>query len=78
MVIQKVDKGNSVVSVAKDVCFRHLEKIISDHNNFEKVSIKKGILDFSINHEKNVNNYLKRLKKSGTLSTEQYEKLRAV
>ena len=52
LVIQKADKGNSVVIVEKDVYLRHMETIISDHNKFEKVSIKKGILNFSINHEK--------------------------
>ena len=78
LVIQKADKGNSVVIVEKDVYLRHMETIISDHNKFEKVSIKKGILNFSINHEKNINNYLKRLEKSGTLSTEQYKKFKAV
>ena len=78
LVIQKADKGNSVVIVEKDVYLRHMETIISDHNKFEKVSIKKGILNFSINHEKNINNYLKRLEKSGTLSTEQYKKIKAV
>ena len=29
-----------------------METIICNHNKFEKVSIKKGILNFSINHEK--------------------------
>ena len=52
LVIQKADKGNVVVIVKKDVYLRHMETIISDHNKFEKVSIKKGILNFSINHEK--------------------------
>ena len=78
LVIQKADKGNSVVMVEKDVYLRHMERTISDHNKFEKVSIKKGTLNFSINHEKNINNYLKRLEKSGTLSTEQYKKIKAV
>ena len=55
-----------------------METILSDLNKFEKVSIKKGILNFSINHEKNMNNYLKRLEKSGSLSTEQYKKIKAV
>ena len=50
--------------------------ILSDLNKFEKVSIKKRTLNFSINHEKNINNYLKRLEKLGTLSTEQYKKLK--
>ena len=44
----------------------------------KKLASKKGILNFSINHEKNINNYLKRLEKSGSLSTEQYEKIKAV
>ena len=78
LVIQKADKGNSVVIVEKDVYVRHMETILSDLNTFEKVSIKKGILNFSINHEKNINNYLKRLEKSRSLSTEQYKKIKAV
>ena len=78
LVIQKADKDNLVAIIEKDVYLRHMETIISDHNKFEKVSIKKGILNFSINHEKNINNYLKRLEKSGTLSTEQYKKIKAV
>ena len=70
LVIQKADKDNSVVMVDKDVYLRRMETTVSDHNKFEKVSIKKGILNFSINHEKNINNYLKRLEKSGTFSSE--------
>ena len=53
-----------------------METILSNHNKFEKVSIKKGILNFSINHEKNINNYLKRLEKPGTVSSKQYKKLK--
>ena len=78
LVIQKADKGNSVVIVEKDVNVRHMETILSDLYKFEKVSIKKGILNFSINHKKCINNYLKRLEKSGSLSTEQYKKIKAV
>ena len=70
LVIQKADKGNSIVIVEKDVYVRHMETILSDLSKFEKGSIKKGILNFSINHKKNINNYLKRLEKSGSLSTE--------
>ena len=52
LVIQKADKDNLVAIIEKDVYLRHMETIISDHNKFEKVSIKKGIFNFSINHEK--------------------------
>ena len=55
-----------------------METIVSDHNKFENVNIIKEILNFSINYEKNINNYLKRLGKSGTLSTEQYKKVKVV
>ena len=67
-----------VAIIEKDVYLRHMETTISYHNKFEKVSIKKGILNFSMNHEKNINNYLKRLEKSGTFSTEWYKKVKAV
>ena len=77
LVIQKADKSNSVVIVEKDVYLRRMETIISDHNKFEKVTIKKGISNFSINHERNINIYLKRLEKSGTLPTEQYKNITA-
>ena len=44
-----------------------METILSDLNKSDEVSIKKGILGFSINHEKNINRYLKRLEKSESL-----------
>ena len=65
-----------VVIVEKYVYLRHMETITSGHKKFEKVGIKKGILNFSINHEKKINNYWKRLEKSESLSTEQYKKLK--
>ena len=55
-----------------------METITSNHNKFEKISIKNGILNFLINHEKNINNCLKRLEKSGTLSTEENIAIKSV
>ena len=52
--MQKADKRNSVVILEEDVYLRHKETIISVHNKFEKISIKKKIWNFSINHEKNI------------------------
>ena len=46
LIIQKADKRNSVVLVEKDVYIRHIEKILADATKFEKVKIKKGILNF--------------------------------
>ena len=77
LVIQKADKGNSVVIVQKDVYVRHIETILNNLHKFEKLNVKKGILNFSINHEKRINNYLKSLEKSGSLSSNQYKKIKA-
>ena len=71
LVIWKDDKGSFVALIVKDVFLRVLEKAFSDFNKFEKVSITKGILNFSINHEKIFDSYLKRLEKSRNLFTEQ-------
>ena len=54
-----------------------MKTIFSDLTKFGKVTIKKGILNFLNNHEKNINNYFKRLEKSRSLSTEQYKKIEA-
>ena len=78
LIIQKADKGNSVVLVEKYVYIRHIEKILDDATKFEKVKIKKEILNFSINHERRMNDYLKSLEKSGSLATDQYKKIKAI
>ena len=78
LIIQKADKGNSVALVEKDVYIRHIEKILDDATKFEKVKIKKGILNFSINHERRINDYLKSLEKSGSLTTDQCKKIKAI
>ena len=77
LIIQKADKSSSVVLVKKDVYIRHIEKILDDATTFEKVEIKKGILNFSTNHERPIN-YLKSLEKSGRLTTDQYKKFKAM
>ena len=78
LVIQKADKGNSVVLVEKDVYIRHIEKILDDATKFEKVKIEKEILNFSVNHERRTNDHLKSLEKSGSLTTDQYKKIKAI
>ena len=64
-IIQKGDKGNPVVLVEKDVYIRNIEKILDNATKFEKMKVKKGILNFSINYERcilyscTIYNYLK-------------------
>ena len=76
--IQKPGKGNSVVILDKDVYIKHMESLLSDRAKFEKVHIKKGLLNFTVNHEKRINEYLRFLKSSGALGVEQYKKITAV
>ena len=78
LVVQKADKGNSVVLVDKDVYINYIENILKDQSKFEKVKIKTRILNFQVNHEKRINEYLKSLKNSGSLSVDQYKKIKAV
>ena len=70
-----VNELSTVVLVEKDVYIRHIEKILDDATKFEKIKIKKGILNFSINQERRINDYLKSLGKSGSLTAGQYEKI---
>ena len=78
LVVQKADKGNSVVLVDKDVYVNYMENILKDQSKFEKVKIKTRILNFQVNHEKRINEYLKSLKNSGSLSVDQCNKIKAV
>ena len=60
LVIQKSDRGNSVVILDKDVYIKHMESL-NDKAKFEKVDAKKGLLNFTVNQEKRVNEHLKSL-----------------
>ena len=78
VIIQKSDKDNSVVLVNKPDYIRHIEGILKDINKCEKVSLKKGILNFAVNHEEHINKQLKGISKNGCLTKQQYKKVKAV
>ena len=78
LIVQKANKDNSIVLVQKDVCIKHIEKIVDDATKFVKVRIKNGILNFSSNHEIRINDYLKSLEKLSSLTTDQYQKIQAI
>ena len=59
LIIQNAGKGNSVVLVEKDLYITHIEKNLDDATKFKKVKIKKGILNFSIYHERGITDYLR-------------------
>ena len=55
LVMQKSDKGNSEVILDKDVFVKRIESPFSDKAKFEKYDTKKGLLKFTVNHEKRIN-----------------------
>ena len=44
----------------------------------KKLILKKSLLNLTVNHKKQINEYLKSLKLSGALSVEQHKKTKAV
>ena len=64
LIIQKSDKGNSVVIVQRQD-FEKMNDILSDQKKYSKVSLKDGtLLDFAINQEKHVDKALKKFVES--------------
>ena len=55
-----------------------LKRLLITLRSLKKVKIKKGIFNFSINHERHINDYLNSLEKSGSLTTVQYKKIKAI
>ena len=71
IVIQKSDKGNSVVVVDKADYLDKMENLLNDTQKLEKINLKNdGILNFAINQEKCVDNILKKLVASSSISEE--------
>ena len=77
LVVQKADKGNSVVLVDRDVYVKHMENILKDNTKFEKVDVKTRTLNFQVNHEKRINTISKILKSTVSLRDRQYKKIKA-
>ena len=79
IVIQKSDKGNSVVVVDKADYLDKMDNLLNDTRKFEKINLKNdGILNFAINQEKRVENILKKLVASNSISEETRRSLKPV
>ena len=79
IVIQKSDKGNSVVVVDKADYLDKMDNLLNDTRKFEKINLKNdGILNFAINQEKRVDNILKKLVASKSISEETRRSLKPV
>ena len=79
IVIQKSDKGNSVVVVDRADYLDEMDNLLNDTQNFKKINLKNdGILNFAINQEKCANNVLKKLVASNGISEETRRSLKPV
>ena len=71
IVIQKADKGNSVVIVDKDTYIKRMENLLSDQRKFEKVTLKNdAFLNFVVNQKKRIDTIFKNLVDSNSMSKE--------
>lgn len=77
IIIQKSDKGNSVVILDKTAYIERVTEILADTSKFQKLNVKKG-KDFNYvrNQEKRITSVLYELNKKGSLSDADYNKLK--
>ena len=74
IIIQKSDKGNSVVILNKNDYLKRMKEILSDIDKFKRLNVKPGKELISLlQHEDKLVNFLKRVKKS--LGEEVYKNL---
>ena len=78
-VIQKADKGNTIVILDKDSYLKSVETLRKDSSKFKNIPIAPNKdLNYIINSEKRVTDLLKKLKNKNAISEETYNKLRPV
>ena len=77
IVIEKSDKGNSVIIVDKETYNKRMENLFSDQTKFERVTLKNdALLNFVVNQEKRIDTVFKKLVHSISISKEIYNKLK--
>ena len=77
LIVQKSDKGNSVVVIYRSTYNKKMEMILSDHSKFLKLYLPdNNLLKFSMNQEKLFVNVLKTLKDTNKLSEQKYRSLK--
>ena len=76
IVIQKSDKGNSVVILDRSTYIERVLDILADTSKFRKINIAEGKdYNYIHNQELRISRELKKLNKKGTLSDSEYEEL---
>ena len=79
MVIQKPDKGNSVVTVDRQDYIKKMDNILSDQKKFTIVNLKDAtLLNFAVNQENHVDKAFKKLVESSSMTEESRKLLKPV
>ena len=79
VVIQKSDKGSSVVNVDKETYIKKMENLLSDERKFERVTLKNDtFLNFVVNQEKRIDTIFKNLVDSNSMSKEMHKSIKPV
>ena len=78
-VIQKSDKGNSVVIVVEESYIKRVENLLSNQKKFERVTLKNdAFLNFVVNQEKRIDTIFKNLVDSNKMSKEMHKSIKPV
>ena len=79
IVIQKSDKGNSIVIVDRVKYIEKMENFLSDQSKFQKITIKDdNLLNFITSQEKCIDKIYKKLVDSNSMSEETRRHLKPV
>ena len=79
LVIQKADKGNTIVILDDGSYLKSVETLLKDSSKFKNIPIAPNKdLNYIINSEKRATDLLKKLKNKNAISEETYNKLRPV
>ena len=79
VVIQKSDKGSSLVNVDKETYIKKMENLLSDERKFERVTLKNDtFLNFVVNQEKRIDTIFKNLVDSNSMSKEMHKSIKPV
>ena len=79
LIIQKFDKGNSVVIVQREDCLEKMNDILSDQKKFSKGRLKDDtLLNFAINQGKHVDKVLKKFVESKSMTAKTRKSLKPV
>ena len=76
LVIQKADKGNTIVILDKDSYLKSVEALLKDSSKFQSIPVAPDKdLNYIINSAKRVTDLLKKLKNKNAIIKETYNKL---